>query len=137
MLPFTVSTYNKPQGSSIPHEQEMFNIALSKPQVESEYAISIRKGRFPWLHSIPMIMKQSTQKEDLSNILEVFDTCVILHNFLIEHKEEIPYELMDDEASGVSNAISDMDKLNQPLGEAEPNDHRHKQLNLYINENYI
>ena len=82
--PFIVSTYKKPQGSSIPHEQEMFNMALSKPQLESEHAIGIWKDRFPWLHSIPMIMKQSTQKEDLSHILEVIDTCVILHNFLIE-----------------------------------------------------
>ena len=33
-----------------------------------------------------MIMKQSTQEEDLSHILEVIDTCVILNNFLIEEK---------------------------------------------------
>ena len=44
---------------------------------------------------------------------------------------------MDDEASDVGNAISDMDELNEPLGEAEPNDQRYKQLNLYINENNI
>ena len=62
----------------------MFNMALSKPHVESEHAIGIWKGRFLWLHSIPMIMKQSTQKEDLSHILEVFDICVILHTLLIE-----------------------------------------------------
>ena len=36
---------------------------------------------------------------------------------------------MDDEASDVSNAIGDMDELNQPLGEAEPNDQRCKKLN--------
>ena len=84
-----------------------------------------------------MIMKQSTQQEDLSHILEGIDTCVILHNFLVEQEEEIPNEWMDDEASDVSDAISDTDELNQPLGEAEPNDQRHKELNLYINENYI
>ena len=76
--------YKKPQGSSIPCEQEMFNTTVSKPQVESEHVIGIWKGRFPWLCSIPMIMKQSTQKEDLSHILEVINTYVILHNFLIE-----------------------------------------------------
>ena len=98
----------------------MFNMALSKPWVEFEHAICIWKGTFPWLHSIPMIMKQSTQKEDLSHILEV-----------------IPNEWMDDKASDVSNAISDTDELNHPLGEAEPNNQRCKQLNLYINVNYI
>ena len=40
-------------------------------------------------------------------------------------------EWMNDEASDISNAMSDTDELNQPLGEAEP------KLNLYINENYI
>ena len=44
---------------------------------------------------------------------------------------------MNDEASDVSDAMSDMDELNLPLGAVEPNDQRHKQLNLYINENYI
>ena len=88
--PFIVSTYKKPQGSSIPHEQEMVNTALLKPWVESEHAIGMWKGRFPWLCSIPMIMKQSTQKQDLSHIQEVIDTHVILHIFLIEWKEKIP-----------------------------------------------
>ena len=115
----------------------MFSMALSKPQVESEHVIGIWKGRFTWFHSIPMIMKQSTQKEDLCHILEVIDTCVILHNFLIEQKEEIPNEWMDDEASDVRDTLSDTDELIQPLGEAVLNDQRCKQLNIYINENYI
>ena len=68
----------------------MFNMALSKPHIESEHVVGISKGRFPWLHSIPMVMKQSTQKEDLSHILEVIDTCGILHNFLIEKMMEFP-----------------------------------------------
>ena len=29
------------------------------------------------------------------------------------------------------------DELNQPIGEAEPNDQRCKQLNFYIHENYV
>ena len=110
-------------------------MALLKPQVESEHVIGMWKGRFPWLHSIPMIMKQLTQKQDLSYTLEVIDACVILHNFLIEHKEEIPNAWMNDEASDIGDAMSDTDELNQPLGEAEQNDQRCKQLNLYINEN--
>ena len=44
---------------------------------------------------------------------------------------------MDDEESDVDDTISDTDELNQPIGEAEPNHRRHKQLNLYINENYV
>ena len=55
----------------------MFNMALSKPQDESEHVVGMWKGRFPWLHSIPMIMKQSTKEQDLSHILEVINTCVI------------------------------------------------------------
>ena len=73
----------------------------------------------------------------MSYILEVSDACVILHNFLIEQKEEIPDQWMNDEASDVRDAMSDMDELNQPLDEAEPNGQRHKQLNLCINKNYI
>ena len=44
---------------------------------------------------------------------------------------------MNDEAPDVSDAMSDTDELNQPLGTAEPNNQRCKQLNLYIDENYI
>ena len=62
----------------------MSNMALLKTWVESEDVIGMWKGRFPWLHSILMIMKQSTKNHDLSSILEVIDACVILHNFLIE-----------------------------------------------------
>ena len=39
---------------------------------------------------------------------------------------------MNDEAFDVSNAKRYTDNLNQPLGEAEPNDQGCKQLNLYI-----
>ena len=91
----------------------------------------------PGLQSILTIMKQSTQKQDLSSILEVIDACVILHNFLIEQNEEIPDNWMNHEASDISDAISDMDELNLPLGAVEPNDQRCKQLNIYINEDYI
>ena len=44
---------------------------------------------------------------------------------------------MNDEASDVSDTMSDTDEVNLPLGAAEPNDQSQKQLNLYINENYI
>ena len=44
---------------------------------------------------------------------------------------------MHDEASDVSDSMSDTAELNMPLGAAELNDQRCKQLNLYINENYI
>ena len=44
---------------------------------------------------------------------------------------------MIDEASDVSDAMSDMDELNLPLGAVVPNDQRCKQLNLDINDNYI
>ena len=135
--PFIVSAYKKPQGSSIPCEQEMFNMALSKAWVESEHMIGMWKGRFPWLHSILMIMKQFTQKHDLPSVLEVINACVILHNFLIEQNEEILDNWMNDEASDINDAMSDMDELNLPLGAVEPNNQRHKQPNLYINENYI
>ena len=98
------------QTSLSPHEQEMFNMALSKTWVESEHAICMWKRRFPWLHSILMIMKQSTQKQDLSSILEVINACLILHNFLIKQNEEILDNWMNDEASDVSDAMSDMDE---------------------------
>ena len=61
----------------------------------------------------------------------------ILHNFLIEQNEEIQDDWMNDEVSDISDAMSDTEELNQPLGATEPNDQRHKQLNIYINENYI
>ena len=52
-------------------------MALLKPWVESEHVIGMWKAWLPWLFSILMIMKQSTQEHDLSLILEVIDACVI------------------------------------------------------------
>ena len=114
----------------------MFNTALSKLHIELEHETGIWRGRLPWLCHIPMIMKQPTQNKDLSHILEVIDTCVILCNFLIEQNDGIPNDWMNDEASDIEDALSDMDELNQPIGEADPNDKRHKQLNIYIKEGY-
>ena len=101
-------------------------MALSKSCIESEHVIGMQKGRFPWLHSIPMAMKQSTPKEDLSHILEVIDTCVTLHNFLVEQNDGVSNDWMNDEAADIDDTLRDMDKLNQPIGEAEPNDQRYK-----------
>ena len=41
--PSIVSVYKKPLGSAIPCEQEMFNTALSKPQVKSEHVVGMWK----------------------------------------------------------------------------------------------
>ena len=51
----------------------------------SEHTIGMWKGRFPWLRSIRMKIRED--KKYLQQIIQVIRATVILHNFLIEEND--------------------------------------------------
>ena len=93
----------------------IFNKQLSKAQIISEHTLGLLKGRFPWLRSIRKNITEN--KKTLKEVLLWLDACVILHNFLLEHKLEL-YE----EDWIEYDTDSAADELNLPVPDNRPAD---------------
>jgi hypothetical protein len=90
---FIVASYRKPAGVEIEREKEVFNDVMKPLRVISEHIIGILKGRFPWLRNIRCVITED--KDSLKSILEYLECAVILHNLLLQRKDEIPENWMD------------------------------------------
>jgi hypothetical protein len=124
---FMVSTYKKPVGAPLHPDNELFNKKLAKPRVSSEHTIGILKGRFPFLRSIRMRL---TGKKSFKKILRYVTVCIVLHNFLIEKREDDLDEASDD--------LSDIDadnELNCPVPDYMDSTTRREQVKNYVLEN--
>jgi DDE superfamily endonuclease len=137
---FIVAAYRKPAGVSIPREHEIFNDAMKPLRVISEHTIGILKGRFPWLRSIRCRIDENV--ESIKKVLEYIDCAIILHNLLIERKDEIPDEWMDlDDFSDIDEMGAapggDDEVLNQAVPDNAPSDQRRSDLMLYHNERHV
>ena len=82
-----VPCYKKPSGHEIPKQHECFNTKAAQIRITSEHTIGILKARFPWLRDIRMPITKN--KESLRKILMFIHASIILHNMLIEFKDEI------------------------------------------------
>ena len=82
-----VSAYKCNPGRTEPDDVDecIFNRVISKPRVSSEHVNGMWKGRFPWLRNIPNRIKG---KKSLNRVLQYIHCTVILHNLLIELKDE-------------------------------------------------
>ena len=81
-----VSSYKKPNGANLPPLHESFNTKAAKIRITSEHTIGMLKARFPWLRSIRM---QITEDNDtLRRILRFIKATIILHNILVEFRDE-------------------------------------------------
>ena len=82
-----VSAYKCNPGYFEPDDDDecIFNRVISKPRVSSEHVNGMWKGRFPWLRNIPNLIKG---KKSLNRVLQYIHCTVILHNLLIELKDE-------------------------------------------------
>ena len=124
-----VPAYKKTSARDLSREQELFNKTLSSPRVESEHAIGMLKGRWPYLRSIRMKIRRKNKKRCLKKIFNYIRCCVILHNLLIEEDTE---EYLDDDVS-----VIDADNvLNRPLPDFMERDFRREELKNYIMEKY-
>lgn len=137
---FIVAAYRKPAGVSIPREHEIFNDAMKPLHVISEHTIGILKGHFPWLCSIQCCIDENA--ESIKKVLEYIDCAIILHNLLIERKDEIPDKWMDlDDFSDIDEMGAapggDDEVLNQAVPDNAPSDQRRSDLMLYHNEMHV
>lgn len=93
-----VATFKKISGeTSLTVKQNFFNTEVSRIRVVSEHCIGILKNRFPCLKSLNIIIDG---KESMKEAMDLLESLCVLHNFLIEIKEEIPqswYEDLDSE----------------------------------------
>ena len=110
---YCIPAFKKPAGLPIAQERSRFNDLLKSPRVSSEHTIGMWKGRFPWLRSIRMKIKDDDKS--LEKILRIIAVTVMLHNFLIEENDEFEDSWYDfDDA--ISNVDEDvLDDLNDEL----------------------
>jgi hypothetical protein len=125
-----VSVYKKPVGAPMHPDNEIFNTKLAKPRVSSEHTIGILKGRFPFLRSIRMRL---TGKKSFRKILRYITVCVILHNFLVDRREDEIDDVGDDDLSDI-----DADnELNRPVEDYLHSGTRREQVKNYLLENHM
>jgi DDE superfamily endonuclease len=134
---YMVSAFKKPKGEAIPKQHEKFNEKLARLRIISEHCIGILKGRFPWLRSIRMKIKEN--KKSLRKILQLLEATIVVHNILIEIGEEEKAEWIDyDEFSDLDDAerapYQEGDALNQAIPNQAPKDERRTRLMYYFEE---
>lgn len=132
-----VSAFKKPKGESIPKSHEAFNEKLAKLRIISEHCIGILKGRFPWLRSIRLKIKEDPKS--IKNILDMIDATIIMHNILIELGEEEKREWIDeDDCSLIGDAepYQDGDALNTAIPQGAAQDERRTRLMHYLEEHH-
>ena len=131
---FLIPAFKKPAGLQIDQSKSRFNDLLKLPRVSSDHTIGMWKGRFAWLRSIRMKIRDN--ESSLEQILQTITATVILHNFLIEENEEFDdswYDLDDfNEDMGEAGLLEPGDELNKP---AHHNSNlRQEQLMSYFSE---
>ena len=126
-MDFMISTYKKPIGAPLQPDKETFNTLPSKPRVTSEHTIGILKGRFPFLRSIRMRL---SGKKSFKKILRYITTCVVLHNFLVERREDDIEEDWDE-----LSEIDANNELNRPVADYMNSETRREQVKNYVLEN--
>ena len=128
--PYVVPAFKKPIGSVIGIKKEIFNKKLAKTRIISEHTIGMLKARWPFLRSIRFVLTED--KRSLENILKYITCCIILHNLLIDFKDEDDLEDFDDDVS----EIDADNELNQPLQPTAKADTRRTQLFNYVMERF-
>jgi DDE superfamily endonuclease len=89
-----VPCYKIPSGHEIKKQHESFNTKAAAIRTTSEHTIGILKSRFPGLRDIRMPITE--KKESLRKILMFIHASIILHNMLIEFKDEIDKKWEED-----------------------------------------
>jgi DDE superfamily endonuclease len=137
---FMVSAFKKPKDRPVPKKEEQFNEKLAKLRIVSEHCIGMLKGRFPWLRSIRLMITED--KSSLKHILRLLKATIVLHNLLIELKEEDTNDWIDeDDFSDLDDddrapVLSPTDVINQSIAGNAAKDERRKRLSYYFEEHF-
>jgi DDE superfamily endonuclease len=135
-----VSAYKKPKGLAIPQQHAKFNEKLASMRIISEHSIGMLKGRFTWLRSIRLKIKEN--RRSLKVILQLLKATIVLHNLLIAEGEEERQEWIDeDDFSDFDDAErapqTPGDALFEPIPDGARNDEKRLRLMHYFEEHYI
>lgn len=134
---FVVSAFKKPPGIELPRLHELFNEQMAKLRIVSEHTIGMLKGRFPWMRSIRMKIKED--RKSMVRILKYIEASVILHNLLLEFGEEDKDEWIDyDDFSDMDDAerapYEDTSPLNRAVRTGARKDERRRQVLHYFED---
>lgn len=77
--------FKQPRSGKPPKEQRRFNWKLSSLRVKAEHTIGILKLRFRSLQRLPVRL---VSQEKLSEALRWIGACVVLHNMLVDFRDE-------------------------------------------------
>lgn len=79
--------------------ESQFNYCFSRMRVKIEIAIGVLKQRF-------QILKKKTSY-DLGKVNKIFMVCCVLHNFLLNNGEPLPYGSMNDILQNSTNNLNE------------------------------
>ena len=126
--PTVVSAFKAYNCNSLEKDKEDFNTILGRLRVTSEHTIGILKGRFPILKCIPM--KLTERRKSMKRILQMIESCIILHNILLSNESESENQAWideEEEQSDIAEALGELD-INNEIGEDETGDERRQML---------
>lgn len=126
---FCATTFKKLPNMLLGENLETFNTELSRPRVISEHTIGILKGRFPWLRHIRM--KITKDPTSIPNILMVIDSCIVLHNLLIESSDPVQDDWLEIERLD-QEGMEEVPELNAPIPTGALDDTRRSRLLKHI-----
>ena len=138
--PFCVPSYRNPTGGTLTGTKERFNTIAGRIRVVSEHGFGHLKGRFPILSCIPIVLTH--EPSSMWEILDVIDTCVILHNFILSHNENVdePFFYTPRLQASIRDPVGplpDDDELNRLVPHNSPRGFRREQLRAYLSENNL
>jgi hypothetical protein len=111
------------------NEQSGFNLLHSGARVKSEHTIGIWKGRFPWLRTIPIRIRN---KRSMRRLIRYVTATAILHNFFVQHNPPASWIEPEDRDDRFLNELNYLTpNLNEAAGEQGV--HRGQVLN-YLRE---
>ena len=132
--PFLISALRKSPATNLTHKQTTFNDAMAKPRSLVEHTIGVWKARFPFLKGIRCSL--TDDPDSLREILYNIEATVVLHNFLIDQRDEAPDEWGEfdqhDAPSLTTAPLCEHDVLDCPVG-GLVNTARRSQLCHFIN----
>ena len=99
-------------------------------RIRSEHVIGILKGRFAILKSIPM--KVTNDSNSLKQILQIINSSIILHNFLLDIKNEDPDRWLDPDDDISDIDLHDIEEM--VVGNEDGKDERRQRLMDYFRD---
>ena len=137
---FCVPTYRNPTGGTLFGTKAGFNTVVGRIRVVSEHGFGNLKGRFPILSEIPIVLDHDPKT--MWDILDLVDTCVILHNFIVTHNENSEDNFfysprLEPRVRDPVGPLPDDDELNLALPPTSPRGLRREKLRAYLSENSL